>query len=90
MISLTPIADSINIITNVLCIFLCILFFLTIPATIFWCIPKVVSWFELNLSQDYLENRAEKKVRDLRKQIRVIELEKEAVGLEKKLGDLEK
>ena len=48
-------------------------------------IPRLMDWYELNLSKDYLENRAERKVRDLKRQIRIIELKNEAVRLEKKL-----
>ena len=48
-------------------------------------IPKFLDWVDLNLASGYLENRAEKKVKELRRQIRTKELEKEAIELEKKL-----
>lgn len=58
---------------------------LSIPIIMFIAIPRFFDWVDLNLSKNYLENRAERKVRDLRTQIRTKELEKEAVELEKKL-----
>ncbi len=56
--------------------------------TMFMGIPKALNWWELNMSKDYLERRAEIKVREIRSKIRVIELEQEAVKLDKKLSDL--
>ena len=61
---------------------------LSIPIIIFIAIPRFLDWVDLNLSKNYLENRAEKKVRELRMQIRTKELEKEAVELEKKLSSI--
>lgn len=58
---------------------------LSIPIIMFIAIPRFLDWVDLNLSKNYLENRAERKVRDLRTQIRTKELEKEAIELEKKL-----
>lgn len=61
---------------------------LSIPIIMFIAIPRFLDWVDLNLSKNYLENRAEKKVRDLRTQIRTKELEKEAIELEKKLSSI--
>ncbi len=58
----------------------------TILLTIVFVMPRFFDWVDLNLSKDYLENRAERKVRNLKMKIRVIELEKEAISLEKKLN----
>ncbi len=86
--SSTPIGDLMSVIANVVCVFLCVFFFLSILVGTIWGMPKVFKFIEMNISEDYLENRAEKKVKDLKSQIRVIELENEAEKLEKRLSDI--
>lgn len=55
------------------------------PVLAIYGIKTSLEWWGLNMSKDYLENRAENKVKNLRKKIRLIELEKEVLELEKKL-----
>lgn len=63
-------------------------FIICVLLTIFFGMPKALNWWDLNMSKDHLERRAEIKVKDLRSKIRVIELEQEALKLDKKLSDL--
>lgn len=73
---------------DVLCGILCTILVLSIFPTIVLGMPKLIDWYSLNMDRDYLENRAEKKVRDLRAKLRVIKLEEEASDLEKKLEEI--
>jgi hypothetical protein len=63
---------------------------MVVVITMLFGIPKALDWWEMNMAKDYLENRAERNVRDLRKKIRVVELENESIELEKKLNDAKK
>jgi len=64
-----------------------VIFLVCMMAGIFFGMPKLMDYVDLNLARDHLENRAQRKVRDLRSQLRIIELEKEAIELEKKLKE---
>ena len=64
-----------------------VMFLVCMMAGIFFGMPKLMEYIDMNLARDHLENRAQRKVKDLRSQLRVIELEKEAGDLEKKLKD---
>ncbi len=55
--------------------------------TIFFGMPRFMDWVDLNLDKNYMENRAERKVKDLKRQIRITDLENEAAALEKKIAE---
>lgn len=63
------------------------IFMLSIIPGIFFGMPKLMEYIDMNLARDHLENRAQRKVRDLRSQLRVLELNNEAIELEKKLKE---
>jgi hypothetical protein len=78
--------EMLNVIFNIVMMFSVVL---TIVAIIFLGVPKFMDFVDMYLSSNYVENRAERKVKDLKRQIRIVEYEKEAIELEKKLKNTE-
>lgn len=54
----------------------------------FFMLSVISKWWDLNMSSNYLENRADREIKNLKQKIRVIGLENERQQLLKKLQEL--